>query len=155
MEKKREKKKIVNNSNRLSYGIWPRDLIVNRRWPSVPSCNIVSNDEGCALWHIDWIKFQEKKICSYQLNIWYYAHWAAHILNWFLEPGCGKHCVSVVKYRSWFLSSGYSVVSSRAPTNPVGALFCFVLVSPWSRRSLTLLVVLFNVSMLSVMSCSV
>ena len=42
----------------------------------------------------------------------------------------------------------------RVPTNPVGALFCFVLVFPWSRRSLTLLVVLFNVSLLSVMLCS-
>ena len=29
-------------------------------------------------------------ICSYQLNIWYAAHWVAHILNWFLELGCGK-----------------------------------------------------------------
>ena len=32
----------------------------------------------------------------------------------------------------------------RAPTNLVGALFSFALVFPWSRRSLTLLVVLFN-----------
>ena len=26
-------------------------------------------------------------ICSYQLNIWYVAHWATTILNWFLELG--------------------------------------------------------------------
>ena len=34
-------------------------------------------------------------ICSYQLNIWYAAHWAAHILNWFLELGCGKEACLV------------------------------------------------------------
>ena len=26
-------------------------------------------------------------ICSYQLNIWYVAHWVTTILNWFLELG--------------------------------------------------------------------
>lgn len=34
-------------------------------------------------------------ICSYQLNIWYAVHWAAHILNWFLELGCGKEACLV------------------------------------------------------------
>lgn len=34
-------------------------------------------------------------ICSYQLNIWYAAHWVAHILNWFLELGCGKEACLV------------------------------------------------------------
>ena len=34
-------------------------------------------------------------ICSYQLNIWYAAHWVAHILNWFLELGCGNEACLV------------------------------------------------------------
>ena len=77
---------------------WSHKLMTIARSPHACS-GLVWNWEGG--WHAIGLSLLgllakiKCSICSYQLNIWYAAHWVAHILNWFLELGCGKEACLV------------------------------------------------------------